>query len=443
MDPLYNLPELGDSGAISWQERAPSPGIPISFTQENLILRPPSPVFFSDYFDGVDEMLYPQTQGHADGSVQPNDVLAFSDNSIPVMPSPGLPQQGDVLPMQSHVWPVSTSFLSQENTISPPLLPSSLAFFDNLSPLVELQPVQDSFPGSRQERNTISPSSLALFDSLPPIVELPQVQGPDDDFNQMLGSQNQGYADGSMQKNYIQSCPHFENRYKYSLASLSHPHVSFHQANGAVYPLVFSENSIQATSTSSLLRGAEQHPMQNYGCSGHSNFNQLQVKSSNSQNPPLSRHQRYRQRLKAKEQTKDDDIEILKQQILKMNVELDNLRTENEMLKKELKSTEYNVTPNKKRTWIFSTSGESFLIHQFLHLHLHRRALALDPQQLFFHPLYPHLLGVDFSFRHAPTRGFKSGCVRTPRPIEASAPIDMSVEFGLLGEQHLNHGSNR
>ncbi|KAK8618909.1 hypothetical protein V6N13_132886 [Hibiscus sabdariffa] len=438
MDPLYNLPELGgrdhvglnygtllrletwsyiliyivsfcfvaDSGAISWQERAPSPGIPISFTQENLILRPPSPVFFSDYFDGVDEMLYPQTQGHADGSVQPNDVLAFSDNSIPVMPSPGLPQQGDVLPMQSHVWP-------------------------------------DSFPGSRQERNTISPSSLALFDSLPPIVELPQVQGPDDDFNQMLGSQNQGYADGSMQKNYIQSCPHFENRYKYSLASLSHPHVSFHQANGAVYPLVFSENSIQATSTSSLLRGAEQHPMQNYGCSGHSNFNQLQVKSSNSQNPPLSRHQRYRQRLKAKEQTKDDDIEILKQQILKMNVELDNLRTENEMLKKELKSTEYNVTPNKKRTWIFSTSGESFLIHQFLHLHLHRRALALDPQQLFFHPLYPHLLGVDFSFRHAPTRGFKSGCVRTPRPIEASAPIDMSVEFGLLGEQHLNHGSNR
>ncbi|KAK8989872.1 hypothetical protein V6N11_064286 [Hibiscus sabdariffa] len=111
MDPLYHLSELGDCGAVSWQERAPSPGIPISFTQENPILRPPSPIFFPDYFDGptgLDEMLYPQIQGHADGSVQPNDLFAFSDNNS--IPSPGLPQQGDQLPMQSYVWPGLSNF---------------------------------------------------------------------------------------------------------------------------------------------------------------------------------------------------------------------------------------------------------------------------------------------------------------------------------------------
>ncbi|KAK8618911.1 hypothetical protein V6N13_132888 [Hibiscus sabdariffa] len=88
-----------------------------SFAQENPILRSPSPVIISDYFDGpigLDEMLYPETQGLTDGSVQPNDLmshlhLAFSDNSIQATPSPGLPQQGDQLPMQSYGWPGSSS----------------------------------------------------------------------------------------------------------------------------------------------------------------------------------------------------------------------------------------------------------------------------------------------------------------------------------------------
>ncbi|KAK8608493.1 hypothetical protein V6N13_023915 [Hibiscus sabdariffa] len=43
--------KLIDCYAGSWQERAPSPGIPISFTQENPIPQPRSPLVFSVLFN--------------------------------------------------------------------------------------------------------------------------------------------------------------------------------------------------------------------------------------------------------------------------------------------------------------------------------------------------------------------------------------------------------
>ncbi|KAK8474424.1 hypothetical protein V6N13_023919 [Hibiscus sabdariffa] len=175
-----------DCGGGSWQERAPSPGMPISFTQKNSIPAPRSPLHFSDYFDD-----------------------SFVGSRQERTPTP----------------------LSQENTISSPL----------------------------------SPSSLALFDSLSPLVELPPVPGPP-------------------------------------------------------------------------------------------NFNQLPDTSSSLQTPPLSRHQKYRLRLKAKEQATNRDMEILKQQILMKDKQLarltweinnkdekiDRLISEIKMLKEKIASINHN-----------------------------------------------------------------------------------------------------
>ncbi|KAK8491685.1 hypothetical protein V6N11_064275 [Hibiscus sabdariffa] len=77
------LRDDGNQQRINLEERAPSPRVPFSFTQENVVLPPLSPVSFSDYFKFnrnttfnqlLDIPLSSQVQGHADGSLQPNDL---------------------------------------------------------------------------------------------------------------------------------------------------------------------------------------------------------------------------------------------------------------------------------------------------------------------------------------------------------------------------------
>ncbi|KAK8618906.1 hypothetical protein V6N13_132883 [Hibiscus sabdariffa] len=84
-------------GGGSWQGRAPSPGMPISFTQENSIRPPSSPLHFSDYFDdhtGFDEVLNSEwlhsggdctisfSQDEASASHLPQPMQGYTDGSI-------------------------------------------------------------------------------------------------------------------------------------------------------------------------------------------------------------------------------------------------------------------------------------------------------------------------------------------------------------------------
>ncbi|KAK8474425.1 hypothetical protein V6N13_023920 [Hibiscus sabdariffa] len=197
-----------DCGGGSWQERAPSPDIdmPISFTQENSIRPPSSPLHFLDYFDdhtGCDEVLN----------------------------SEWLHSGGD--------WDWTISF--SQDTESASHLP---------------QPIQ-------------------------------------------------GYTEGSiMQPNDLPSSPHLGSSI---FNRLSDTPSSSQTPLDVGYPLQPNE-----------LVSHHQHLAQNHGAPQKN----------------LSKDQRYRLRLKAKEQAKDYHIKMLNQHILRMNGEVARLRSENEMLRK-------------------------------------------------------------------------------------------------------------
>ncbi|KAK8618910.1 hypothetical protein V6N13_132887 [Hibiscus sabdariffa] len=220
-----------------WQEIAP---IPSMFTDQNATLQPRSPLYFSDYHNGpigLDEIFRTKTQGHADDSVQPNNL-------------------------RNH----------------PPL---------------------DCGAGSRQER--------VLSPEIPPPCSSLLLSGPVS--LEEMCQQTQGHADGSVQPNDVLDI--------------------------SVYPLACSDNSIPATPSQGLPQQGDQLPMQSYGWPDKqnlmpsSNRNQLQDILSSLQNPslrsnqqqnhqanekPLSKDKKYRLRVKAKQQAKDDYFEMLEHQ---------------------------------------------------------------------------------------------------------------------------------
>ncbi|KAK8608494.1 hypothetical protein V6N13_023916 [Hibiscus sabdariffa] len=216
-----------DSFPLGWQEREPSPGMPISFTQQNPILPPPSPVSFSDY---------------------------FGDSS----PRSRSRQERELTP------------ISRGNTISPPP----------------------------------SPSLSALFDSLSPLVELPPIQGPNeyDRFNQMLGSQTQDLR---------------------------------------------SHSNFGSSASSSQASGDNGYPRQPNELASH---HQHLAQNHKAQPRKVSKDQRYRLRLKAKEQKKDEQLTNFRSELAMKHEQLLHLISESGMkdmqlalLKSELASKDERI----------------------------------------------------------------------------------------------------
>ncbi|KAK8989877.1 hypothetical protein V6N11_064291 [Hibiscus sabdariffa] len=236
-------------GGVSWQDMAPSPGMPILFTEQNATPQPHSPLYFSEYYEGLDEIFHPKTQGHADDSVQP-------------------------IVLRNH----------------PPL---------------------DCGAGSRQER-VFSPE-------IPPPRSSLLLSGPislDEMFYQQTQEQKRFKGHASVQPTDV---------------------------------LAFWYNSIPSPS---LPPQGDQLPMQSYVWPGPSSSNQLLDTLSNSQNPslrfnqpqnhqteekPLSKDQKYRQRLKAKQKVKDDYVEMLEHQSLMKDKEI-------ALLKSEIKNKNEEIT---------------------------------------------------------------------------------------------------
>lgn len=87
-----------------------------------------------------------------------------------------------------------------------------------------------------------------------------------------------------------------------------------------------------------------------------------------------------------------------------------------------------------------------FLLHHPLHLHLHGVALALQPVHVFPQPPYLRLLSVHLALWETPCRRRRVWskpvhCWASGATYDGATPVHIvAVEFGLLGEQYLNHG---
>lgn len=75
-------------------------------------------------------------------------------------------------------------------------------------------------------------------------------------------------------------------------------------------------------------------------------------------------------------------------------------------------------------------------------LHLHGIELALQPVNIFLQLPYLHLLSICFTLWKASSWWVKAS-IGAPQATEGATPIYVAVEFGLFGEEHLNHSSHR
>lgn len=75
-------------------------------------------------------------------------------------------------------------------------------------------------------------------------------------------------------------------------------------------------------------------------------------------------------------------------------------------------------------------------------LHLHGIELALQPVNIFLQLPYLHLLSIHFTLWKASSWWVKAS-IGAPQATEGATPIYVAVEFGLFGEEHLNHSSHR
>ncbi|KAL4289847.1 hypothetical protein GQ457_14G005830 [Hibiscus cannabinus] len=121
--------QLSGYGGVSWQDMGPSPGIPIWFPEQNAALQPRSPLYFSEYLDGKAatylKLVYPiYSFDKMISNLMFYFYFYFGTTSLPVMPPPSLPQQGDQLPKQSYVWQGPSSSNQLLDTLSSSQNPS-------------------------------------------------------------------------------------------------------------------------------------------------------------------------------------------------------------------------------------------------------------------------------------------------------------------------------